>query len=513
MFLFTHDVPTCLQCSMCENGYVGHPTDGSHCYRQQDLNDISDVALPFSQASLLAVGRNIKFSNSDITLTFAVVTGDIGVYVTTNDKAVRLVEKNGQPGLFSVDIQGGVDVLSRVQRDIIVDSSGETAKGNSGIVKRELQFDSLSSRLTNGPVYHYEVDERLTLVIPHDQPDFEQAFHYITVYAQVDSRFMFDYRQTTPRLNLYVFFSLFFSCVVFVSTMLVLSWKLLQFIVEQRIAALDRKMRERRSNRPLYSIIAYLHDGKGPIGGSGVDGVNAVDNADLVYQEVDAKLKSKSVLLLDGKPTYITKKPKGRGGMGGANVSKRKSKAVSLDPSELEVWPVAMQPTADERASVHSLIVQLPSSGKSLRHVVCVGSTLVTFRGPGKEGKSVPQSVEFGFENLCSGEGEPQSGEEELGAAVSGGVTSQSRGVELTMEGCDQVELGPGGRNQDIELVALDGSIERDGTSVGGDGATPTEGIGDERRRIGDVSGGGVLDSGSSAHRDITDDQIEVSQL
>lgn len=490
---------------MCENGYVGHPTDGSHCYRQQDLNDVSDITLPFSRASLIAVGRNLKFSNSDITLTFAVVAGDIDVYVTTNDKAVRLVKSSGQAGLFSIDIQGGVNVLSRVRRDImtgvIVNSGDETTPimSDYGIAKRELLSDTLSSDLNDGPVYHYQVDERLTLVIPHDQPDFEQAFHYITVYTPVNSRFLFDYRQTTFRINLYVFFSLFFSCVVFMSIMLVSSWKLLHFIAEQRLAALDRRMRERRSNRPLYSIIAYLHDGKGTVGESKAAGVSA---ADLAYQEIDAKLRSKSVLLLDGKPTYITKKPKGRGGVGGANVRKRKSKVVTLDPSELEMWPVAMQPTADQRASVHSLIVQLPSSGKSLRHAVCVGSTLVTFTGPEKGGKSAPQTGVSGWETLAG----PQAREVELGAMGSGGAGPQSREQE--------VELG--GRNQDIELVALYGNIERDGTSIGGDGATPSDG--GERGRIGDVNGGrAVLDSetatGSSAHEDIAEDQIKVSQL
>lgn len=501
-----------MQCSQCINGYVGSPIDNSQCYRKQDLNEISDITLPFSHASLIAVGRDLHFSNFDIVLTFAVVSGVIDVYVSTDSMAVQLVESRASAGSLRVIIRDDVTVISRPRRSVTVDEmeiGRETTPilgADIGIVKRDLQSGILSS-LHDGPLYHYEVDERLTLVVPHHQPDFQRSLHYITIYSPGTSRVLFDYRQSTPRLNLYVFFSLFFCCVVLLSSMLVSSWKFLLFAVEKRQAILDRKLRERRSNRPVYSIMVYLHDGKGKVkGGEGVDSegaahlaspckgkfggdggvgvvygkgkvggddntdVEIVDSADRDYREVDARLRSRSVLVLDGKPTYITTRPKGRGAV---HIRKRKnkSKVVAFDPSELEVWPVTMQPTLDERASVHSLIVQLPSAGKSLRHAMCVGSTLVTFTAPEKKrGKSMPwtrQSRCLEVETASSEEVELEtivSVDEELELSTMGsrGAGPHSREVEL-----DAVRFGDIGlHTREVELDT--GGVELDAMGSGG---------------------------------------------
>jgi hypothetical protein len=428
---------------MCANGFVGLPTDGSQCYRQQGLNEINDTTLPFGHASLIAVGRNILVSNSDITLIFAVISGTIDVYISTNNRAVRLVEAGSQLNSLRVIIQEGVDVIFRERRDL---TASYILEG-----KQDLQSDTVPSA-PNGPVYRYQVDERLTIVIPHDQPHFEESFHYITVHSREQSRFQFDYRQTTPRLNLYFFLGLFFSCLVLMSILIVSSWNLVHSIKEWRLATLERRRRERLQNKPLYSVIAYLHDGMGTgKGGEGVavsDAGDIADNADRAYQEIDAKLSSKTVLILDGRPTYITKKkPKKPRVVGGAVIRRRKGKSVTMDPSDLGVWPVTMQPTEDERASVHSLIVQLPCGGKSLRHVVCVGSTLVTFATPETGGKSMPPNTESETVELevMEGAAESQSQEVELEVINSEGTFAQSGEVELaTTNFSGQVGIDPG---------------------------------------------------------------------
>ena len=509
--------------------------NGSQCYRQQALSEVVDITLPINHVYLVAVGRNIVLSDSDITLTLAVVSGVMDVYVSTNPRAVGLDETRRRPGEFVVVIQSDTEVVSRTRRsvsgDVIVDGGGNKATptpGEADITKREIQSDTLPSDL-EGPVYQYQVDERLTLVIPHNQPDFQQAFHYVTIISQQESRFLFDYRQTTLQLNLYAFFSIFFSCVIFMATVLVLSWKLFYFIIEQWRAALERKLRKKRANRPLYRIIVYLHDGKGESGESGVAGANTADYCtDRDYEEVDAKLRSKAVLLLDGKPTYITKTAKGRGGVGGADTRKPKNKTVTLDPSELEAWPVVMQPTVDERASVHSVIVQLPSAGKSLRHVVCAGSTLVNFTGMEKKGRKVPRTKELRWMKLENETSEgPQSREVELEAA---GVRPQSRDVELEAEGSGEVEHRSkevelegdssggvelqsrekvsGGRSLDVEMVtfSLENDQVNDGvldTVVSGAGAYLSEG----EPSIGD---GKQEKSESDNHVEVT---VEVTQL
>lgn len=369
---------------------MGIPINGSQCYKQLSVNHRTKVTLATRHASFIAVGRDMIYSNFDATLTFVVLSGKFDIYISTNSRAVRVTEERGS-GSHSVSVSQGTEVVSRSRRNVAAERlmvpHGPKSRDTKSrdITKRRLLSGSVSSA-ANSLVYHYQVDERLTLSIPQEEPEFQQVFHYVTFYAQRDSTLIFEYQQLAPRLNLYIFFGLFFSTVTLMSGLMVASWGLLRFILGQRQAAAERELRLRRANRPLHSVNVYLHDGKGVDERPTSAHASTVTSKELEYQELDNKLCSKSLLVLGGKPRYITKRKKKcqcSGGLKlenrtGLNLRKRKKQVESFDPFSSEVWPVTMQPTADQRASVHSLIVQLPTA-KSSGHMLCAGSALVSF--------------------------------------------------------------------------------------------------------------------------------------
>lgn len=432
---------------MCSNGYVGNPLRNSQCYKQQELNKPSTFTLPRGQATFVAVGRDLVYPNFDAMLSFVVIEGEIEVYISTESTAVKVIEDSNS-FQHRIIIPDGVNRVSRTRGDHVTRSEDHVTRH-----ARELQSDYLPSS-ENSPLFHYQVDERLTLIVSHDQPEFERAFHFITVYAQDGATFILEFSQNPPQLNLYIFFGLFFSTVALMSSLLIGSWKLFRVIVEARQAALEKQLRESRANRPLYDVTLYLHDGEEHTGE-----VAAVDSAQVdasskkhEYQAVEERLRSKSVLILEDRPTYITKRRKRKNETPrntSSNLRNRNKKSVtSVDPSEIQVWPITMQPTSDLRASVHSVVVQLPSA-KSFRHALCVGSTLVRHSAPkanrkksqGQRGNLAERASRYLFLESGSGTGMEQEMElSERGHHHLGGDLDDTDEMEMGMAG--EVEVG-----------------------------------------------------------------------
>ena len=347
------------------------------------------LSLRSRQALFLAVGTDLAFTNSDISLTFVLLRGGLDLYSSTNSRAVKVeVDTNSVPGSHRVVISEGVSVEAEsrsrrsVEEEVLVTNHSPLNfnyiySSNPGhLVKRQVENGVLSTD-NDSVVYMYHVDERLTLYIPYQVSSFGETAHYLTIFAREQSEFLFEYQQHVSRLNLYIFFGLFFATVTLMSSLVVALWGIMHFIWEQRQAALERAARERKSLRPLFSIMVYLHDGKDSTDPLACEKSLDSKDLDMEYREVDQKLRTKSLLILDGKPSYITKLRPGHSSSKGVRARKRKTKEVQvLEPTIADVWPVAMQPTADELASVHSLIVQLPTA-KSLHHVLCAGSVLV----------------------------------------------------------------------------------------------------------------------------------------
>lgn len=331
--------------------------------------------------------------------------------MSTNSLAIKVFETDS--GLHRVVIPDEFTVTDndnmRKRETVEISSDDERYESETQFSKREHDVEVLSNSDSNR-VYHFITKERLTLIIPHTDPRFQLDHHYIAVYASERSTFLFEYTQYMPRLNLYVFSSVFFSVVILLSSLLLASWKSLHFFLEWREALLERQLRERRALRPLYTATLYFHDGKGSASSStsGTSPPQDSKSGNAVMASVDRELRSKSVLLLDNTPTYITKR-RTKSNTSGRNLAitefklqrRRKKRTVVEDfhPETLEVWPVTKQPTADERASVYSVFVQLPVGSKHTCRSLCVGCTLVSDDGNGGGSQGKVKILRGGYSN------------------------------------------------------------------------------------------------------------------
>ena len=343
----------------------------------------------------MAVGRNLDFSNFDIYLTFVIVQGGIDIYSSTNSMAVRVVEDD-KTGFHHVIIPSEVGKMSSSQTRRSTNESyhHQMTPDMSRLSKREI-YSNVLSYAENSDVYHVYTDERLTLVIPHTEPNFQATQHYLTIFAREETTFYFEYAQFSPRLNYFVFFNLFFSTVTLLPNLLIVLWKFVYFLVRRRRASINEQLRQRRANRPLSSVVLCLHNRKR---------LKTKDKVDVSRPDIDIKeCEDKTA---NSQPTSTrnneSSSPAERqSDLTSGNRSKlkilrrrnNKKTAEKLNLFSLQVWPVAMQPTLDEMASVHSIIVELPAKNSS--RVLCVGSTLVTYSKQKENMSTQKQEIEL----------------------------------------------------------------------------------------------------------------------
>ena len=359
-----------MQCSTCleTQGYRGTPVNGSQCYKTElNINTISTFNLSANQTTFVAVpSLSFLYSDINVRVTLELEMGMMDVYVTDADQAIRVTV--GENGEHVVSVRNGFDLLS-------VDA---------------VDFLRLSD--SAGPIVHQAVAEnRLVVIIPFTDPQFQFKIEYFTFFARNDTKFHFYYRQDPPRLNLVVFFSVFLSSFCMVSCVTLLVWKLFRVFHRRRRALQRSHQRQLRANRPFESVCVYF------------------DTSPLVPEccwALDSRCKkselkkrnrepqSTSIPTLE--PAQPTSTSQGeRGDLKKSQLKKRRrvpaDTADSIPTLELAqprprpqrvnltdhgTGPIAVQPTCDNQAAVSTVLIQLPSHG-SLSYAVCTGSTLV----------------------------------------------------------------------------------------------------------------------------------------
>ncbi len=153
----------------------------------------------------------------------------------------------------------------------------------------------------------------------------------------------------------YTFLKKFLSCFCITACITVLVWNLVQATLEWRRSRRHMQQQGLRSNRPFGNVVVCLAPlnrlpvfhrtfttNKHPGGLS--------DHADTGEIGDSYRLQDLTLCTSSRKDAYLADK---------------------------QVWPVVMQPTRDHRASVSTVLVQLPSSRCKHQVTVCTGSTLV----------------------------------------------------------------------------------------------------------------------------------------
>ena len=404
-----------LQCSLCESGYAGNPRNNGQCYRQVISSIVGAFSLPANQTTSFYFGPGSDgyfFSNVDVHAALVVARGILDVYISTDPSDV-MVTLNRETWVHELSFQPGVSLVdpsSRGRRELHhtrrQEDSDQSRKSSDRRQDRQGIQHSLLSSSPDVGLYHFVVDDRLSLVVSHDQEDFSSSDYYITVQAEEDSQFFFYYRQDVPRLNIYIFFSIFECLFVLGSTLLVMAYQVGVFFIRRRRRRRERRRRERRANRPLVKLLLYLgekkrvstkkkksvlkqtslppleeeklksafdvnkereqvNEGKSVNGGT-KKRVRIADTAYSCSREAGAiELETHSVAGASKDATAVK--------------NKKKRKYQILSPDDICRWPVCIQPTANEVVCLSTVLVQLPSRSKKSLGQLCSGTAMFVY--------------------------------------------------------------------------------------------------------------------------------------
>lgn len=247
----------------------------------------------------------------------------------------------------------------RLRRSITVTDGKKEGKINgaaSGFKMGEIDAGELNTYITvgqqNSVLVVRDVRFRLVITLPRDQHDLRSSRFYIIVRSRggipdnTTSGNLY-FRQDQPHIDLFVFFSVFFSCFFLFLAICVMLWKMKQTFDARR----SRQMREREmecmASRPFARVLVLLE----------------------AEEPVYSSPSSGFIRLRPNLPRYHSRN----------QYYNNEVNIVSSFPlpRELGVVPIALEPTEDGLAAVGTVLFQLPGGPTAPSHL-CLGSSLTT---------------------------------------------------------------------------------------------------------------------------------------
>lgn len=325
------------QCVKCKSQFMGNPLNNQQCYRKMsvssefviglktDSTDESDgKALPYGQAIMYAVYP--RFTNVDIRLTIDVFVGEIDVYVANENDEFTVVF-NHTTGHHQVNVKGLSNIV-RKKRNAEGDGFGDEA-----VVDRETASSvNLNTFITYNDHHRalivQGVRKRLVLTFPYDDHILRDTRFYMVFIGRDMSgtKGLVYFKQDISQIDLFVFFSVFFSSFFLVVSVSVFAWKMKQYHTRRRVIEHRVHQLETMRSRP-FATYSFLHQTNKP-------------------QPCSWRIKRDTAALLLHDPSKVKQHP-----LKLAEVRRRPLLA-----------PVSQEPTNDGRASVTTVIFQLPGN-------------------------------------------------------------------------------------------------------------------------------------------------------
>lgn len=385
------------QCAKCRESFHGSPLGGQQCYRlisveQECCLDPTSQTNCFHEPKRRALGpgRTVlfgvqpKFTNVDIRLTLDVTFGAVDLYVSTSYDTF-VVRVAPDTGVHTVHIQPPppppsppppADGVPRVAADL---GGLGTGSGSGSPVEprvREVWPRGLITYVTvtepSAVLVVRSVRDRLVITYPHEHHALKSSRFYLLLLGvgdpngpgangSADSQGLLFFRQDQAHIDLFVFFSVFFSCFFLFLSLCVLLWKAKQ--------ALDQRQEQRRhlqemtkmASRPFAKVtVCFPPDPAGPAPAWKPAGLPP-----------PAFRRSEPFLA----PLLLT----GAGGPWGPMGGGCCPPALPATTAGLRAGPITLEPTEDGMAGVATLLLQLPG-GPHAPNGACLGSALVTLR-------------------------------------------------------------------------------------------------------------------------------------
>lgn len=326
-----------LQCSKCKESYQGHPKNGHQCYKHisidsrmcfNDAKSIDECEKHLDAGKTQFFLIQPRYMNVDIRIVIDVTVGEIDLQMSSHDDTF-VVNTNVSNGFHDIfydskyhwvreDTETPLKITS-LKRGI--DATFQTYH----VVDRIANDADLATHITLMQSYSllrvFRMKNRLVITLPQSVHELSKTRFYIAIravnHAVVNTGLIY-FRQDQLHIDLFVFFSVFFSCFFLFLAVCVVIWKAKQ-------ADDMRRARQRH-------VVEMLNMAQRPY----------------------------SAVMLDvSQPSETQNSPKTR----------PKAKTTS------NYVPVAIETTSDNIAAVCTIFVRLPGQK---RRPICLGSALIS---------------------------------------------------------------------------------------------------------------------------------------
>lgn len=294
-----------FQCAKCKDSFNGTPVNGRQCYRQFNV-DTECCFDPTSQTNCfhdpairnLPKGRTVffaaqpKFTNVDIRVTIDVTFGEVEMYVS-NSHDTFIVDVDRYTGIHTIKIEeesgtrgtaAGVDKdlpLSpiKVFANTSTSSFGGPVLSHNPLLlqakptgsEREIREEWAEGLISYITVWKPQtvlivrsVRDRVVITFPHEVHSLKSSRFYIALKGvgtderHGESQGLLFLRQDQAHIDLFVFFSVFFSCFFLFLSVCVLLWKVKQFLDFRREQRRHIQEMTKMASRPFAKLTIYL---------------------------------------------------------------------------------------------------------------------------------------------------------------------------------------------------------------------------------------------------------------
>lgn len=356
---------------------------GQQCYRliivdQENCFDPTSQLNCFHEPNIknLPLGRTVffgvqpKFTNVDIRITIDVTFGGVDVYISTSYETFA-VDVNRATGFHSVRVVAPGD---------------DVAGGRSGLSNGSQTSALVRNERTHGLITYIAVREpqailivrgvrdRVVITYPHEIHALKSSRFYVVLLGTggpspnvTESQGLLFFRQDQAHIDLFVFFSVFFSCFFLFLSVCVLLWKVKQFLDLRHEQRRHLQEMTKMASRPFAKVTIYFEP----------DTLGAA--AELIFLPARPH---KHPALAATQPLPSRLKPYHEVPYPVAHFRRSEpflSHLMGYSYSSFRVGPITLEPTDDGMAGVATVLLQLPG-GLQAPNRACLGSALVTLR-------------------------------------------------------------------------------------------------------------------------------------
>lgn len=353
------------QCVKCRDLYMGDPRNGHQCYKTinvdnkfcfdgKSIDECKIKPRPLYPGQTVFVAVNPRYMNVDIRVILDVTQGAVDLYLSPNDSSF-VVSVNGSNGAHTVQIDPSYYRLQEAMRKVPSFDDYSTEKSQvfwyhdkTEYILADYKAEKLATYITvdkkNILMRIRELKNRLVLTLPQSVHDLTHTKFYLIIRAlpveeEAASFGLLFFRQDQLHIDLFVFFSVFFSCFFLFLAACVVVWKAKQ-------AADVRRARRRH-------VVEMLHMAKRPFASVSLVVVPSSSNG-------GAEVGSE-----------------GEMAVGSGCTARPPCKRRSAD-----LRPMAIEPTADGLAAVTSVLVSLPGGSRAPVRLALASALVLVTRLP-----------------------------------------------------------------------------------------------------------------------------------